>query len=430
MKPSRLPPRPRELTAVDLFCGAGGLSLGLHAAGFKTLLAVDSNRAAVATYQQNVDGNMTAAAIDENFALPEVTLIAGGPPCQGFSSAGLRRPGDSRNTLVSVFAGLIAKYRPFAFLFENVEGFLTAEDGARVFDLLDPLIAAGYHIHLRKVNAANFGVPQHRKRVIAIGGLGWSPAFPEPTHTAYGAPGALRVARHLPQSPTLAEALSGLPPAADRAPGDPPGHFFTPLKPIDLERVQALAPGQTMRDLPIELWHESFKRRAFRRVQDGTPTERRGGAPSGLKRLRPDEPSKAITSGARTEFIHPLEHRNLTLRECARIQTFADNFEFVGTQAEQALLIGNAVPPQLATALARHLASEIRTARPPTITPQSGRLLSFRPTAADGMSPVLARVTRTVEEKFKSSQVVDPGERARRSKIAERSTSGTQPENM
>ena len=80
--------------------------------------------------------------------------------------------------------------------------------GQRVFDLLDPLIAAGYRIHLRKINAANYGVPQHRKRVIALGGLGWEPTFPAPTHTAYGAPGADLAARRLPRTPTLLAAIN------------------------------------------------------------------------------------------------------------------------------------------------------------------------------------------------------------------------------
>src|SRR5208282_4786550 len=99
---------------------------------------------------------------------------------------------DKRNSLVACFAETVARMRPTAFLFENVEGFLTAEDGDRVVDLLEPLLGAGYRIHLRKVNAANYGVPQHRKRVIAIGGLGWEPTFPQATHAAFGAPGAAR----------------------------------------------------------------------------------------------------------------------------------------------------------------------------------------------------------------------------------------------
>ena len=114
----------------------------------------------------------------------------------------MRLAGDNRNTLVSVFAQLVARVRPPAFVFENVEGMLTTEKGQRIDDLLGPLVAGGYRVHLRKVNAANYGVPQHRKRVVAIGGLGFDPTFPEPTRSAFGAPGATLAATHLPLAET------------------------------------------------------------------------------------------------------------------------------------------------------------------------------------------------------------------------------------
>src|SRR5207237_9353072 len=110
----------------------------------------------------------------------------------------------------------------------------------------------------------------------------------------------------------------------------PQGNYYQPLKGIELERAIALEPGQTMRDLPEELQHESYRRRAFRRVMDGTPSERRGGPPAGIRRLVPDAPSKAITGGARSEFLHPAAHRLLTLRESPRIQAFPAPFRFVG----------------------------------------------------------------------------------------------------
>ena len=194
-------------TLLDLFCGAGGLSLGFIRAGFMPVLAVDNSLPAIETYNMNIGSHAAVADLTRAMDLPPATVIVGGPPCQGFSSAGLRKVGDKRNTLVRHFADIVARLQPMAFVFENVEGFLTGEDGAWVLDLLVPLIAGGYRIHLQKVNAANFGVPQHRKRTIAIGGLGWDPSFPMPTHTAYGAPGAHLATRHLPPTPTLTEAL-------------------------------------------------------------------------------------------------------------------------------------------------------------------------------------------------------------------------------
>ncbi len=265
---------------------------------------------------------------------------------------------------------------------------------------MQPLIEAGYRIHLRKINAANFGVPQHRKRVIALGGLGWNPPFIDATHSAIGAPGATLGGRHLPLAPTLVGAVAGLPPATTN--GNSPAlsdHCYQPLKLKDLARSKLMEQGQCMRDLPEKLWHGSFKRRANRRVMDGTPTERRGGAPAGLRRLRADEPCKAITSGARSEFLHPFEHRNLTLRECARVQTFPDTFQFAGTLSERTLLIGNAVPPRLAELIGKVLLAALATCEGERYHGE-GRLLSFVPTLSNGLSPALRRTSDTVRSMF------------------------------
>jgi DNA (cytosine-5)-methyltransferase 1 len=166
-------------------------------------------------------------------------------------------------------------------------------------------------------------------------------------------------------------------------------HWASALSEIQLERVRGLRPGQTMKDLPGHLQHESFQRRAFRRVMDGTPVEKRGGAPSGLKRLFADEPSLTITSAATREFVHPSENRLLTLRECARLQTFPDEFVFAGSAASRIQQIGNAIPPMLARTIAEQIARNHgfhagyrRDARP---------TLRFCLTRAGGMSPALAR---------------------------------------
>jgi DNA (cytosine-5)-methyltransferase 1 len=317
----------------------------------------------------------------------------------------MRRWGDTRNNLVRSFARIVATQRPEAFVFENVEGFLTAHNGEFVVDLLGPLLTAGYRIHIRKINAANFGVPQHRKRVVAVGGLGWEPTFVTLTHTAFGAPGALLASEYLPLSPTMEDALAGLPTAAEEAPGRPQGHFQKTLTGEDAERARALRPGQTMRDLPEAMHHRSYQRRAFRRVMDGTPTERRGGAPAGIRRLRANEPSKAITAAAKSEFLHPVEHRSLTLRECARLQTFPDDFVFLGRESEQWELLGNAVPPLLSYRIALDLLSDIEQAisrRP------RGALLSFVPTLSQGSSPALKAVSALVQKQF--SAFIEPKE--------------------
>lgn len=359
--------------------------------------AYDHWTPAVETYTANLGDHVHDVEITENLPVPPCDIIAGGPPCQGFSSAGMRRHDDHRNTLIGVYAKIIARVRPKAFIFENVEGFLTGAGGRHIFELLEPLVEAGYRIHLRKINAANYGVPQHRKRVVAIGGLGWDPRFPLETHRAFGAPGA-HIAGHngLPRTPTLGEALAVL----NHLIGDV-DHIAQSLDGDDLKRAQMLAPGQSMKDLPEVMWHPSYRRRAYRRVMDGTPTERRGGAPSGIKRLRAEEPSKAITGAASREFIHPSEPRPLTIRECALLQTFPVDFVFKGTLSERIQLIGNAVPPSLGEAIGRSLATDLDSTLSRSSLP--GALLSFSPTASHGMSPALEQVSELVRKRFSKS---------------------------
>ncbi|MGH2411646.1 MAG: DNA cytosine methyltransferase, partial [Chloroflexota bacterium] len=230
-----------RFSVLDLFCGAGGFSFGFALEGFMTTLAFDNDESAVATFVANLGPYAHVQDLSDGDILHETpSIIVGGPPCQGFSSAGLRQHGDHRNTLVASFARIVARLQPEAFVFENVEGFLTSDGGERVFDLITPLVQAGYRIHMRKINAANYGVPQHRKRVVAIGGLGWDPSFPQPTHRAFGAPGAHRTAQRLPAALTLDHALADLPTASTEEPGVPRDHFYRPLQGIDMERAHAL----------------------------------------------------------------------------------------------------------------------------------------------------------------------------------------------
>lgn len=407
LRSSRAQTLNRELVpeTVDLFCGAGGLSLGLQSAGLSVCAHLDSWAAAVETLNSNFNEQRVPTDVRELTAQNVRSLVggtpgvlAGGPPCQSFTSAGRRQNDDPRGTLVGVFADLAAAIRSPLVVFENVEGFLTAGGGRFVFDFLTPLVEAGYRVRVRKVNFANFGVPQHRKRVIAIASLLGDPPFPSPTHSAWGAPGAQEVS-DCPATPTVEEALKDLPPpgSADA----PQGHVAPQANSLEQARIDALGPGQTMRDLPEDLWHSSYRRRAFRRVKDGTPTEQRGGAPAGLRRLRGDQPSKAITSAAIRELVHPKENRRLTLREAARLQTFPDHFDFRGSGADQATLIGNAIPPRFAEALGKTLLGHLNVhAGTNENEPAKGELVEFDVTPAQQMSPALAKVVRKVNARF------------------------------
>lgn len=387
-------------TVVDLFSGAGGLSRGLTDSGLDVVLASDFWSPAAATHRLNLPDHpfleadirdVSASAIREFAGGKAPTVIGGGPPCQGFSSAGSRKTDDVRNTLVSHYARLAVEVAPEVILFENVEGFLTAGGGAFVTDLLDPLIEGGYSVRLEKLNVANYGVPQLRKRVIAIAARGRTPAAVVPTHSAEGAPGVWRVGVDLPRTQSLFEVLSTVSVAAS----DPLSMPKVPSE-RDHARMRALRPGQTMRDLDESLHHTSYARRANRRVSDGTPTERRGGAPVGLRRLHGNEPSKAITSAATREFVHPTEDRALTLREAAQIQTFPADFEFVGSQQEIATMIGNAIPPRFAAALGRAI---LETLEAP-IGEEQGGIVDFSVTRAEAMSPALTEVVKNVQRRY------------------------------
>ncbi len=397
------------LSSIDLFAGAGGLTLGLQRAGFDTLMANDNWRPAVDTLRRNFDEavvedkcvrGLTGASVLERAGGTAPSLVAGGPPCQGFTSAGARRAGDQRNTLVGEFARLVAEMQPRWFLFENVEGMLTAADGDFVIDLLDGVLDGGYSVRLRKVNVANYGVAQLRKRVIAIGALGSDPGFPSPSHRAFGAPGTQTDGTaSLPAAPTVADALAGLgEPLQETEQASVQGHAAVALSESDADRVSLLGPGQTMRDLPEKLRHRSYARRANRRVSDGMPSERRGGAPAGIRRLLADEPSKAITSAATREFVHPTENRCLTLRECARLQGFPDGFKFSGSRSDQATLIGNAIPPPFAELFGTWIASLGCTASPRADGPP--KLHEFHVTNGSGLSPALARVVKRVNTRY------------------------------
>lgn len=404
---------------VALFAGAGGLSSGFASAGLKPKVAVELDADACATYERNlgvaplqmdVSDSATIAAILASVGSDSVSAVIGGPPCQGFSTAGGRWADDPRNQLIFSYFAIVDALQPRWFLFENVEGLLTSGGGLAIVNLVRSFLERGYSVRLQKVNFASLGLPQTRKRVILVGNrIGAGFDFPTATHSFNS--GKHKSAGLLPRSPSLNEALMGLGSALKDATARVPYAFELPdslydevmrdgmsdvsmhywsATVADQERFVHLRSGQTMKDLPEHLWHSSFKRRAFRRVIDGTPTERRGGAPSGLKRLNGHLNALTVTSAATREFIHPTEDRPLTLREAARLQSFRDSFEFEGSSISKARQIGNAFPPMCAEHFAKHLlsidgqfGSDRSNGREPA------RLIDFVLTDSNGMSPAL-----------------------------------------
>ena len=411
--------------AISLFCGAGGCSLGFKQAGYSILYASDLDAAATETYRKNfpetpcftedIDHlNFSEVMRDAGVTAGEIDILIGGPPCQGFSTAGSRFWDDPRNHLLKSYIRALSTIQPKWFIMENVEGLLTSNKGMYVYEAAKAFLELGYLIRIEKVYAQAYGIPQRRKRVLIVGNkLGHQYKMPAPTINVSG-----QIFRNT--DVTISHAINSLPPATDNKDLqlDPTclldndefelilrgnalkitDHYYPRLNDLQQKRISALGPGQTMKDLPEELQHESFKKRANRRVADGTPTEKRGGSPSGLKRLLANEPCLTITGAATREFIHPIEDRPLTMRECARIQTFPDDFTFYGNSAQKIQQIGNAIPPLLARILAEHIRDDYGFEGSHN---GEGRLLGFLLTKAGAMSPAL-KATESLLESLSS----------------------------
>ncbi len=409
-------------TAISLFAGAGGCSLGFGQAGFDIRFATDVDADAVNSYRRNFPKTLCEAAdirqLTAEIVLQRIKLnpgdldmLLGGPPCQGFSSAGVKANDDPRNSLLGHYVRLLKGIRPKWFVMENVEGLLTNGGGIHVRDTVAAFLEVGYSLNLEKVYAQGYGIPQRRKRVFIVGNrLGYDFSFPELKTQFSGnifRKGEITFATAVGDLPSVTEGTNQSlvfrePPRNELQAylrGEAQSvtdHYVVALSDVQLERVRSLQPGQTMKDLPVRLQHESFRRRAFRRVMDGTPVEKRGGAPSGLKRLLADEPSLTITSAATREFVHPTEDRLLTLRECARLQTFPDWFEFVGNTASRIRQIANAIPPLLARTIAEHIVQNYGFEA--QYTGNCHRSLHFCLTRSEGMSPALARTESLLSE--------------------------------
>ena len=243
---------------------------------------------------------------------------------------------------------------------------------------------------MKKVYMQEFGIPQRRKRVIIVGNReGKSFDFPRPITMASG-----RIYKN--GSETLRDAIADI----EEIDITEINHIRKKESGIKYERICALHEGQTMKDLPKELQHKSFAKRAARRVCDGTPSEKRGGSPSGMKRLVYDEPSLTITGSATSEFIHPTQNRMLTVRECARIQTFPDEFRFFGSDPQQMQQIGNAIPPLFANQMAAQIYMCDQKAS--KSLPQG--LMWYNVTKSSAMSPALAATCHKLDRMLVSNQ--------------------------
>ena len=336
----------RNAIAIDLFCGAGGLSLGLRDSGFNVGAALDNDPIAVRTYSDNLGHHAVCGRIEdvssaELLAMAgvrkgECTLLAGGPPCQGFSLQRRGERDDPRNQLVLQFLRKIEEILPRFFLMENVGGLLSKHGKPLLDELAVRVARLGYTVQLDLLDASDFGIPQRRKRAFLVGERtdGSAPTFCFPEPTTSNSPRTVRDAiANLPSPP----------PDGTRHP-DVANHFREArLAPINLERIRHVPQGGGREHLPEHLQLACHKNNKAHRHLDV------------YGRLAWDEPSVTLTarfdSFSRGRFAHPVEHRSLTIREGARIQTFPDWFVFAGNREDQARQVGNAVPPLLARCL-------------------------------------------------------------------------------
>ncbi len=343
-----------SLKLIDLFCGAGGMSLGFvdprFCGGFETVLAVDNDAAALKTHEANFGGESVCGNIEtwlNDAVVPAADVVIGGPPCQGFSLLNKKRDGDARRALWEPFLDVAARSGARVFIMENVaELYRSPElDAIRARAARD-----GFRTDAAILTAADYGAPQTRRRTIVIGWKpgSWKPEFPPlKTHSEPGA------ADNLPNWLTVRDAISDLPrPKGVEIKGKAPLNLHIGRNPTEksVARYKAVPPGGNRFDLQ-------------RNAPEITPDcwiRKTSGGTDLFGRLWWDRPSVTI----RTEFykpekgryLHPDQHRPITHREAARLMGFPDDFEFHGSKVEIARQIGNAVPPPLAGANARMVA--------------------------------------------------------------------------
>ncbi|MVO84725.1 DNA (cytosine-5-)-methyltransferase [Streptomyces sp. p1417] len=366
----------KRISMIDLFAGCGGMTSGFIAAkGYKPVMAVEWDLHAAATYAANFgESHMKWGdiALVEDGDIPQADVIIGGPPCQGFSNLGTRDVNDPRNKLWKEYIRFVRHARPKVFVIENVDRFLKSSEFALLQAEVDGGLLEGYELSHGLLLAANYGAPQRRKRAIVIGSRIGKIPLPEQTH-GQGTPLGLKSWR------TVRDAFAGKQlldqPVTTTLPASKatffgmqvPGIFKsedlhigrTPTA-LSLRRYAHIPPGGGRFDLPEELLPNCWKNK---------PT----GTTDVMGRMRWDEPSVTI----RTEFYKPEKgqylhpqwepefegyrvNRPITHREAALLQTFPDSFLWCGTKIEIAKQIGNAVPPVLAEAIARHIKPYIR----------------------------------------------------------------------
>lgn len=319
----------KKYTYMDLFAGAGGMSLGFDNAGFKNLLAVEFNKDFAETYKKNfprhnliVDDikNVTEQQIYDIIKNKKVDVIIGGPPCQGFSIAGnIGRNfiDDDRNRLFKEFVRFVKIIKPKVFVLENVAAMERHNKGKTIKEIVSSFKEIGYDIKYKVLNAVNYGVPQERRRIFIVGTLGEN-NFEYP--------------QEINKTVTVKDAIDDLPKLENGETSEIPNHTAMKHSAQMLEKMSYVSDGGNRNDIPESLRPKSGDSRKYIRYNS-------------------KKPSFCVTGDMRKIF-HYSQNRALTCRELARLQTFPDSFVFLGNTGKVQQQIGNAVPVLLASKIA------------------------------------------------------------------------------
>ena len=349
-----------RIVGIDLFCGAGGMTLGAHHAGIKVIYAVEKCPHAAATYRLNFPMiPLHADDIRKVHELPPKprgarTVIFGGPPCQGFSTSNQRtRNGQNPNNwLFMEFIRLVSLWKPDWVVMENVKGITETEGGRFLTGAIQSLEAAGYSVSFKLLNSVDFGVPQRRTRAFIVGSRrGKAYGFPTP-----GTRKALTVLEAIGDLPSLSNGASIDELPYGRKASSPyarklrngrrnaSGNLVTRNARYIIERYLHVPPGGNWTHIPESLFSNYTD---YERCHTGI-----------YRRLDATKPSVVIGNFRKNMLIHPYENRGLSIREAARIQSVPDHFCFSGSIGFQQQQVGNMVPPRLAEAVFQQLPSE------------------------------------------------------------------------